>query len=757
MRKLTCGALSVSAAIFAANYILPRGWLPALAAALAILGLGLVLLKRKWLLGFEIAFISAALGLSLFYAHSAFTAVPAENLAGAELEISAVVTDYPRVYDDYCSVYIRLTGENTPRLKALLYDNDRALALAEPGQHIRLRASLRPADTCYGEDYDYYYSKGIYIIANSRSEIELEGKDSALLTLPVRIRQSAASMVDRLFPADTASFMRSVMLGDKSGLYDDAPLYTALSRAGLMHIAAVSGMHMSFIAAFVQALFGRGRRGSLVCIPLLWLFALISGASPSSVRAAFMLTVLLMAPILQRENDAPTSLSAVLALVLLVNPYAAGSVSLQLSFAAIAGLLCFSGWIERNLLQLIKNRKLKNVLRSPVRVISASLAVMPFTVPLLAIHFGYVSLLSPPSNVFALWAVSFVFCGGFVCCALGALIPLLGVWGAWLVSWAARWVFLVAKCVSGISFAAVYLDSPFMWAWFFLSIAAFAAALLIRGRPLLKLFYPIILCALLLAEANTLARWYYSSGSGTMAAVDVGQGQSLAFIGNDAAAVVDCGANGTMDDAGTVTGAYLLSRGVNSLDALVLSHLHSDHVNGVLTLMELVDVKDIYIPYQPQDDEGYLPRIQQSAERHGSTVHFIDSDTTLELDNLRMTLYEPAAKGDANERCVMGKVSLDDYCMLFTADADISAENELVSEHDMGDVDVLIAGHHGSRYSLGKALLEALDADTAIISVGYNNYGHPTHEVLERLSAYGYHIYRTDLNGTVEIRPQRQD
>ena len=86
MRKLACGALSVSAAIFAANYILPHGWLPALAAALAILGLGLVLLKRKWLLGFEIAFISAALGLSLFYAHSAFTAVPQKILPGQSLK-----------------------------------------------------------------------------------------------------------------------------------------------------------------------------------------------------------------------------------------------------------------------------------------------------------------------------------------------------------------------------------------------------------------------------------------------------------------------------------------------------------------------------------------------------------------------------------------------------------------------------------------------------------------------------------------------
>jgi len=117
----------------------------------------------------------------------------------------------------------------------------------------------------------------------------------------------------------------------------------------------------------------------------------------------------------------------------------------------------------------------------------------------------------------------------------------------------------------------------------------------------------------------------------------------------------------------------------------------------------------------------------------------------------------PAAKGDANERCIMCKATLDDYSMLITADADISAENELAEEQELSDVDVLVAGHHGSRYSTGQALMNELEAKTAIISAGYNNYGHPTHEVLERLAAYGYDIYRTDLNGTVELRPQRQD
>jgi len=757
MRKLACGALAFSVAIFAANYILPHPWLPILGVILAISGIALVLLKRRWLLGFEIAMLSAALGLGLFFVHSLFTAVPAEKLSGSEIEINAVILDYPTVYDDYCRVNIRLTWESGPKLKAVLYDNEKALAEAVPGQHIALTAKFRAADTRYGEDYDYYYSKGIYLIANSVSDIELTFKDPAIYTFPAHIKQHIIKLINSLFPEDTRAFMQSLMLGDKSGLYDDIVLYSDLSRAGLMHIAAVSGMHMSFVVVFVMVFFGRGRLCSFVSIPLLCLFALISGASPSAVRAAFMLTVILMAPILRRENDPITSLSAILALVLMANPYAAASVSLHLSFAAIAGLLCFSGWINRILRALFKTDDIPKPYGKLILIVSASLAVMPFTMPLLAIHFGYISLLSPLSNALALWVVSVLFCGGYICCALGALFPTLGTAAAWLISWLARYVFLAAKFISDIDFSVVYLDSPFMWCWFFLSLAAITAALFIKAKPIFKLIYPISLCILLLVQAGTLARWYYSSGSGTMAAVDVGQGQSLAFIGNDAAVVVDCGATGTAENAGEVTGAYLKSRGVHSLDALVLTHLHSDHVNGALMLMELVDIKDIYMPVSPQDDEGYLPRIEESAKRHDSSIHFVASDTVLDYGNLALTLFEPSMKGEANERCVMCKVSLDDYSMLITADADMSAENELMEKHELDDVDVLIAGHHGSRYSGGEALLSGLEADMAIISVGYNNYGHPTHEVLERLNAYGYDIYRTDLNGTVEIRPQRQD
>ena len=337
--------------------------------------------------------------------------------------------------------------------------------------------------------------------------------------------------------------------------------------------------------------------------------------------------------------------------------------------------------------------------------------------------------------------------------AVGAVLPAAGTALAWLVSWPARYIFLVARLVSHAGFAVVYLDNVFMWGWFCISLLGLAAMLFVKLPAAARLLCPIAFSALLLAEALSLAGSFYRSGRGTFAVIDVGQGQSIACIESGAAVLVDCGGKNTLENAGETAAAYLISRNVHELDALVLTHLHSDHANGVLMLLELVDVKNIYMPKDPVDEEALLAPILESAERHGAEIHYVWGDWPQRFGGIELELYKPSTRGDANERGLMCRLSLGDWNALITADASTAAENELLERVELDGTELLVVGHHGSRYSSGERLLAALNADTAVISVGYNNYGHPTYETLERLSAYGLDIYRTDLNKTVEIRP----
>ena len=157
MRRLAIVSAAFSAAVFAANYILPYSFLVYVAVLMGFCFLALRSLHRKWLLGVNIALAAVAIGLIVFLLHSSKTHKPASELAGQDLSFEAVLLDYPRVYEDYCSANIRISQDGLPRLKALLYDNDCALADAQPGQHIRLSAKLKAADLRYGEEYDYYY------------------------------------------------------------------------------------------------------------------------------------------------------------------------------------------------------------------------------------------------------------------------------------------------------------------------------------------------------------------------------------------------------------------------------------------------------------------------------------------------------------------------------------------------------------------------------------------------------------------------
>ena len=118
------------------------------------------------------------------------------------------------------------------------------------------------------------------------------------------------------------------------------------------------------------------------------------------------------------------------------------------------------------------------------------------------------------------------------------------------------------------------------------------------------------------------------------------------------------------------------------------------------------------------------------------------------------SLFAPTENidADANERCIMAKVSLGSYDMLVTGDSPAAEEEALLARQTITGAELLIVGHHGSRTSSGEELLGSIGADTAVISCGYNRYGHPDQETLERLARYGYNVYRTDRDGTIVIR-----
>lgn len=746
-RKLATAAAGFSAAIFAVNYIFPQDRLIYAAVISALLGALLILLRRRWLRAAVIALLSFALGILAYQLNYDRTVGKTLKYNGETYRVYAELTDYPKVYEDYCRMEVRILGENLPGLKAIVYDNEKSCTGLLPGQRISFEGTVRRADTVFGESYDHYYSQGIYLKISAQTAIKVEeGRSRGYILL--RLSHSLAGRINEIFPEDTSAFMQALLLGDKSMLYEDEELHLALTRASFMHIVAVSGMHVAFLVGLLRLCLGSGKRSSVLCLILIWVFVLVTGASPSAVRAGFMQSFLLLAPLLRRENDPPTSLSLALALILLQNPFAAASISLQLSFAAVAGIFCFSGRIYRFFTNRMPQLGEGRLGRYAAANAATSLGVMVFTTPLTAVHFGYIPVLAILSNMAGLWAVSLCFGLGWIACAL-SLLPLAGYAAAWLCSWLARYIFLVARLVSAMPVAVLYLENTMLTLWMLASYGLFILCGLFKKSFWLRIGLPGAVSLLSLCAILGYVNYDYSKGRDTLAVIDVGQGLCTAALGKNSTVVVDCGGMYRLDDAGELAGKYLISRGRYEVDAIIVTQLREEHVNGITMLMEMVEVKRLLLP-RVRAGEALLEEILYAAGEKDVQVEYIEADSILDIDGISLEFFTGTAQNREGYLSVL--LDIEGYRALVTGDCTAEDEKRLVSASTLDGTELLVAGGHGAENSCTNSFLRALDAETAVVSVGFNYQDCPAEETLERLSLCGYNVYRTDIDGTVEIR-----
>ena len=745
-RKLAVAAGAFSAAIFAANYILPLRFLIYAAVLSAVLGALLILPRRKWLRPGAIALMSFALGILAYQLNYDRTVGRTLKYNGETYTVYAELTDYPTVYEDYCRLEVKLLGDELPGLKAIVYDNEMSCTQLLPGQRISFTGTIRRADTVYGESYDNYYSKGIYLKISAQNDIEVLEERGGNYYILV-ISRSLSGHINKIFPEDTSAFMQALLLGDKSLLYEDEGLHLAMTRAGFMHIVAVSGLHVAFLVGLLRLILGSGRRSALLCLALIWLFVFITGASPSAVRAGFMQSFLLLAPLLRRENDPPTSLSLALALILLQNPFAAASISLQLSFAAVAGIFCFSGRICRFLISVLPKLAEGRLGRYAAANTATSLGVMVFTTPLTAVHFGYIPVLAILSNIAGLWAVSLCFGLGWAACAL-SLLPWAGYIAAWLCSWFARYIFLVSRLVSALPVAVLYLENTMLVSWMLGCYALFIVFAHFRKSIWLRIGLPGAVSLLSLIAILCYVNFDYNKGRDTLAVIDLGQGLCTAALGENCTVVVDCGGEYSLEDAGELAGKYLISRGRHQVDLLVITELTEGHANGAAMLMEMVEVERLMLP-RTRAGNALLEELLAAALEKGIEVEFIDADTVMDLGAVELELIAGYTGNSENRLSVL--LDLGGYRALVTGETG-EGERRLESVCRQKDIQLLVAGSHGCDDSCSRSFLRSLGAEDAVLSVGFNYQDCPAEETLERLELCGYNVYRTDLDGTVEIR-----
>jgi competence protein ComEC len=191
----------------------------------------------------------------------------------------------------------------------------------------------------------------------------------------------------------------------------------------------------------------------------------------------------------------------------------------------------------------------------------------------------------------------------------------------------------------------------------------------------------------------------------------------------------------------------LLSRGVFSLDGLIVTHYDTDHAGGVEYFMTRMPVKQVYLP--PTEDNSYKPGIESVA----TYAVPITQDTQISWADCKLIIFSPVLSSSDNESGICVLFESETYDILITGDLSTLGEMLLLTQKQLPDVDILVVGHHGSKHSTSEQLLEAVKPEYAFISVGKgNSYGHPADETLRRLEDYECIIKRTDLDGHIHFR-----
>lgn len=689
---------------------------------------------------------------------------------------------------------------------------------------VRLRLPTRYRDPGAWQYADYLLAQGISAHGTARAEkVSLQAHEPATLPCRLLAAQAWASgrltrfasspanrrlpALLRLSPTDTG-MLAAMLFGDRTALTHSLRL--GFERTGSFHLFVVSGMHVGLVAGLLLWLFRRLRlsdvAATLLTLPLLTAFALLTGFGAPVQRALAMTTVFLLARLLSRSRSVLNALGAAALFTLLWTPHALFEASFQmtmLAIIAIAGIAIPLG--ERNLLAwFAATRNLNELrldgtfppplaqLRISLRLWSEALTTLagplaarafPATLRLAFAALELVLIGLVAELVMALpMAVYFHRATLFALPANMASIPLLGILMpaailTFLAALVSPWIALLpasltAALLHAITFAIGHISrvpladarvpppsAPVIAAAVLaLAFCCWAARRSARWALAAALTLPLLTLAILwpepvLRSPNTLE----------LTALDIGQGDSLLLIGAEGRTMlIDAGGpTGSIAEAASATSffdvgeevvaPYLWSRRIRRLDTLVLTHAHSDHMGGMPAILQDLRPRELWL----STDAHAAPftALVQQARTLGTVVRFLHAGQTLPWGDEQIHVLSPDPAyinlaDPKNDDSLVLRIGFGQASILLTGDAEAPSERAMLAAGSLSPVTLLKVGHHGSLTSTTPDFLAALAPHSAVISTGLgNHFGHPRPEILSRLAAQHTLTYRTDEFG----------
>jgi competence protein ComEC len=712
------------------------------------------------------------------------------------VEIQGMVAEEPDIRDRYCLLTfsaneIIVNGEkeevsgialiHVPRYPAYLY-----------GDVLKITGKLETPPQFEDFDYKSYLARqGIYsIIYYPGVELLDRGQGLKPLQWIYSLRERLSASLARALPEPQGSLAQGILLGLRGNIPDS--LYEAFSRTGTAHLLAISGLHISIIIAmflsFGTLVFGR-RRSIYIWLTLAftWLYAMLAGMHPPIIRAAIMGSLFLIAEYLGRQRSAIIALAFAAAVMVGVQPHLLWSVSFQLSFLAMAGLILlypyFQAWGRKGVASLFRARERIAAAGGIITDgFAATLAAIVAVGPLIAYNFGVVSLVALPATFFSLPALPFI----IVTATLVAFAGLLASIVAQILGWLA-WLFLsylifLVQGFDALPYSSLEVTTISTWhIWGYYAILAGVIVFLNHRKQLADfssrltsgikkvaedipkprlgfsmkwLILPLLVVAILVwSVALTMP-----DDKLHVSFLDVGQGDAILIqTSNGQDILIDGGPDPQKINLEMSKKLPFWDR---TIDLVVCTQPQADHVTGLVEVLQRYKVKQVFEPGVSYNSSIYREwlrliedkGIEYNIARAGQEID-LGNGINMEVLNPPEGLFEGTSH-DVDNNGVVLRLTWGQVSFLFTADIREEAEFELIGQRANLKSTVLKVAHHGSETSTSQQFLAAVAPEVAVISAGADNpFGHPSPEVVERLiGRLGEdNVYRTDEDGTIEF------
>lgn len=680
------------------------------------------------------------------------------------------------------------------------------------GKRIHLLAKLRlPRNFGNPGAFDYagyLRGHGIGTLASVRAdEIEvLPGTSGNRLGFwRSRIRNSILRHVRELglWSGEDAAFFAAMIVGDDSMLLRG--VREEFQQTGVYHLLVVSGMNVALLAFAVFWLARRLRLpqwpASLLTIALSVFYAYIAGMGVPIVRAVLMLSLFLVARLLHRDRSGLNATGFAALVVLALSPEALFDAGFQLTFLALLAITGISvPLLERTSnpyrqalrhldstsydlglepklaqlrldLRLIAGRLAPFVgVRAARIVVTSAVAAVVIMLELIVVsaitqavlvlpmrmYFHRAAILGLAANILVLPLAGVMLNAGVAAIALSYVSMPLARLVALLAAASLHWTLACLHWLSHLPVAHWRVPDPAP----LLALLAAAGILLALATVRRKRGFAFAGLAALFLSSGVAAVYstspHIEKGKLEITAIDVGQGDSLLVVSPEGRTMLidgggNIGAVHTEFDFGEdVVAPYLWSRGLESLDVVVLTHAHADHIGGLPRILEDFHPSELWLGINPEKDA--LLHLLETAQANHVVIQRHTSGDEFKWGGAKIRVLSPPADWQPqptkeNDDSLAMLIGYGETKALLAGDLERKMEQFVATESPTADL--LKIAHHGSATSTTPELLAAVHPRMAVISVGYNSFGHPRDIVLKRLQYEKVQTYRTDRFGAV--------